>query len=27
MIERGEIKEGKTLVALLGEHGRRTRRT
>jgi ADP-ribose pyrophosphatase len=26
MIDRGEIKEGKTLVALLGEHSRRARR-
>lgn len=27
MIERGEIKEGKTLVALLAEHSRRVRRS
>jgi ADP-ribose pyrophosphatase len=26
MIDRGEIEEGKTLVALLGEHSRRARR-
>jgi ADP-ribose pyrophosphatase len=26
MVERGEIKEGKTLVALLAEHSRRARR-